>query len=1066
VDDLLPEVLRRRLTTVLAGPGFGKSALIAHWADRVPSVWYSLDPEDDAFGQFGRGLADSFRLRFPGLPADLTAAASTGGGPGVEESTRAEALVGMLCQALQEDLTEDVVLILDDVHEIAAESAAASLIEGLCRQAPDRLHVILASRDTPPFAIQRMRGRGQVLEVTARQLAFTESEVGAVLRVVALDPEGLALALHDATGGWPAAVHLAAEMLLGAPPERRKDAMKRLARPEGPIFEYLAEEVLRSQPPEAHEPIRAAAQLDRFTPELCAAIGMEGDAELLGGLERRGIFVESLGAETGWMRLNPMVREFLLEHDPVPDEKRCELNRRAADWLVANGQDEEALGYLLGAEDLGALARFLVERGERLIDAGMARRVVEIAERVPERTSELSAILGIAKQALGDWDHALRDFAAATAGSESVSARLAWREGLIHYLRGDPAAAEASFARGAVDTGETGDEAHLLAWKAALHWMRGDTEACRREADSALKVANASGDLRALAAGHTAKAMLAALEGDRRANDAHYLSGLEAAERAGDLFQIVRIRTNRASHLYEEGWYEQAREELDLAIRAGEVAGFTPLLALAYSNRGWVSVLEGKLDEAVGDFQLARLLYQRLDSRRIAYPLVGLAEVYRERGDLAQARGCYEEGIRQSEPVEDLQGLVSGLAGLARVMVVDDPEQANALCDRAMGFGDNLDRLAAVMAGGWVALITGNRDRGLELGRAAGLLARERRDRAGLAESLELQALAVSPPDLGMLEEAGRLWAELGNELASAKLAVVLERIGGARLPEGPSRAQQHLATFGVRMPATAAGPLAALPIVAPEPVSIRTLGGFSVVRSGKPVPVSEWQSKKSRDLLKFLVSRRGRPAHREVLIDALWPDENVESASNRLSVALSGVRAALDPDRRFGPDHYLSGDRESVGISTDHLEIDIERFLELVRLGRQLLRDGDAESGLRALESAEGIYAGDFLEEDAYEEWVVPLREEARAAYITATRALATAAIERGEFDTAIRSTLRILERDPYDEWAGLNLVRATMAGGRHGEARRHYRTYVTRMRELDVEPAPFPSVSGTAGA
>ena len=113
-------------------------------------------------------------------------------------------------------------------------------------------------------------------------------------------------------------------------------------------------------------------------------------------------------------------------------------------------------------------------------------------------------------------------------------------------------------------------------------------------------------------------------------------------------------------------------------------------------------------------------------------------------------------------------------------------------------------------------------------------------------------------------------------------------------------------------------------------------------------------------------------------------------------------------------------------------------------------------------LRAAEDLYAGDFLEEDTYEDWAGPLREEARAAYISVARALALASTASGDHDGAVRLFLRILERDPDDEEAHLGLVSTLVAAGRHGEARRRYRTYTSRMDEIAVEAAPYPRGSG----
>ena len=99
--------------------------------------------------------------------------------------------------------------------------------------------------------------------------------------------------------------------------------------------------------------------------------------------------------------------------------------------------------------------------------------------------------------------------------------------------------------------------------------------------------------------------------------------------------------------------------------------------------------------------------------------------------------------------------------------------------------------------------------------------------------------------------------------------------------------------------------------------------------------------------------------------------------------------------------------------------------------------------------------YAGDFLEENPYDDWSVSVREEARATYIAALRLLAH---HSADPDVAVTYLLRILETDRYDEQAHLGLVFALADAGRHGEAHRHYLNYRQAMDDLGVEPAPFP--------
>ena len=93
----------------------------------------------------------------------------------------------------------------------------------------------------------------------------------------------------------------------------------------------------------------------------------------------------------------------------------------------------------------------------------------------------------------------------------------------------------------------------MLAWRAAMRWVRGDVDGCQALLDPPATAAERSGDDAALATVHTTLAMLAALRGDRRGNAQSYRLALAHAERAGDVVQIVRIRTNRGSHHTEEG---------------------------------------------------------------------------------------------------------------------------------------------------------------------------------------------------------------------------------------------------------------------------------------------------------------------------------------------------------------------------------------------------------------------------------------------------------------------------------------------------------------------------------
>jgi DNA-binding SARP family transcriptional activator len=161
----------------------------------------------------------------------------------------------------------------------------------------------------------------------------------------------------------------------------------------------------------------------------------------------------------------------------------------------------------------------------------------------------------------------------------------------------------------------------------------------------------------------------------------------------------------------------------------------------------------------------------------------------------------------------------------------------------------------------------------------------------------------------------------------------------------------------------------------------------------------------------------------------------------------LSTVRKVLDPNRDRSTDHYIAADAQSLALRVDHVEIDVVTFL---RAADEATGGGSPE----ALREAERLYTGDFLEDDLYEDWAVDCREHARSVALEVSRRLAETAVRGGDDEDATRHLRRILERDPHDEAAWIDLIAALGRMRRYGEARRQHALYARRMAELDVAP------------
>ena len=63
----LREASQRRLTTLIAGPGFGKTTALADWATEQPVAWYTASADDEDAPSLAAGLVAAMRLRAPTL---------------------------------------------------------------------------------------------------------------------------------------------------------------------------------------------------------------------------------------------------------------------------------------------------------------------------------------------------------------------------------------------------------------------------------------------------------------------------------------------------------------------------------------------------------------------------------------------------------------------------------------------------------------------------------------------------------------------------------------------------------------------------------------------------------------------------------------------------------------------------------------------------------------------------------------------------------------------------------------------------------------------------------------
>jgi len=630
----------------------------------------------------------------------------------------------------------------------------------------------------------------------------------------------------------------------------------------------------------------------------------------------------------------------------------------------------------------------------------------------------------------------------------------AWRAAYaLHHLGhlGDAdriASAAAAPESGSPD--DHADTARVLAVAAAVAWNRGDAQRCR--------------ELIELAGGHdersgggaegpleVARGLLAAVDGKRDANLRHYRNAQAWAERTGDLLTQERVLNNLASRALESGDPVAAVDLAQRGLGVNELTGHHSGRAILRQNLAEALIALGRLDEALEEAHQARELYSLIGSPNAGAAWQLVADVQARRGQPAQAEAAYRQAIAAAETEGDAQTLVPSLAGLALVLVADDPAGAREVIERLEAqptvIGNPLTRLAA----GWVHLHSGDIAVAREHARAARAEAGRVEDLPRLAEALELEALADDAPgsDHRFREAAG-----IRDEHPDPIQRGISQYVVAARSRDefGRRLAAQALHAHGLLQDAwRIGGPLLAVGADGVEvPLRVHTLGNFVLYRAGVPVAAEEWRSRKAMEALRVLAGHTDRGLAREELGEILWP--GVDDVSNRLSVALSHLRAVLDPERAHPQDHFLRIERGRMQLNLEHISVDVAEFRAAAQ-GALAALTGDRDRAIAMLETAAALHTGQFAEGESAA-WSDDIRDETEQIAQDLNRALATLLRKGTEPETAVPWLSRLLATDPYDEPGHLAMIEILDAAGRFGESARARRRYVARMRELGVTP------------
>lgn len=614
-----------KLLLVVAPAGWGKTSLLGDWWSSrkvTPSAWLSVDRGDNDPVRFWTHLIAAMKD------------ASCGTGSDVErfhELPEVKITDIMLSQVINDctRMSGRITVIIDNYHLISDASiheCVGFLIENL----PPTVRLILVTRSEPALPLARLRARGEMKEIRADELRFSEEETAGLLNG-ALNlglPSDCVRLLHQRTEGWAAGLYLAGLSLRGHEDLDRQ--VQSVAGDNRQIADYLVAEVLDSQPGYIRSFLTRTAVLDRMCAGLCDAVtGASGSQRILEELESSNLFIVPLDASRSWYRYHSLFADMLRR-----ELERSEpglgplLHQRASEWHRQRGSAAEAVCHAIMASDLSCAREMITAPWNGQFADGLVEMVqswlTSLSPDMATEDSRLRLMKAWLASHLGDLDEiepwvgvaeaAARHGRFVEGPSSIESAACILRAGSSQML-GDLADAE-SASRRAVELEAAGSRRWRAVAQAnlgvSLHWLGQDGEACEILSEVVDPVHQPADNLAALWA-LGCLSVIALQNGDaytceRHLDDAASLvarHGLgEHRESATALLALANLHECRGeSHEAEDA----ALRGLDLARRSQ--ARLEAVLALLCLAR--IKVQLGQAEEAQASLSSARDVMRR-----------------------------------------------------------------------------------------------------------------------------------------------------------------------------------------------------------------------------------------------------------------------------------------------------------------------------------------------------------------------------------------------------------------------------------------------------------------------
>ena len=1049
--------LNAPVTLVTADAGCGKTTLVSEFlrGQQRETVWYQLDHTDaDPFVFLGY-ICHGIKRFAPNFGETLL--------PYLSEATddllaHPERAVDLLLNEILESIEQPFILILDDYHHIGRETIVHRLVDRLLQYSSDMLHLIITTRDLPPLAIMRRRSQAAATVISREDLLFTDTEVQELFRATLnLELKPAEISEYRArTHGWITALQLIRQMtehqIHTSTSSAQPDLQEMLKQSEKDIFDYFAEEVFSRETDDIQKLLLHLSLLDSLPLEICSSVfpDMRCGAELP-ELVKKNIFLTVAGEKQSGeeYRLHPLFRDFLIRRfrAEVGREALAKERVRIARFFLSKQLWEQALSYLIEAEDFEIAAQTIAEHGEKWLASGAITALGTFAEKIPS--------------------DCLNKYPCALLYTAEVA-----------RLQGDTEKSS-SLLQGAVkllnEQNDSEGEAEALHSLASIARRKGDCSGALDLLSRAEKLVGDNSEVRMKCENTRGLCLIG--NGAWAEAERQFRLALELAEKNSNERYVRLITHNLALPAGLRGDFGEALRWFKRIFRADKPEAQLPQESIGHLNIARLHLYRGEFEETEAHLEKALELCQLYNLKHLRGEIFeSYGNYYREKRDFAHAAEFYErarktyddEGIDPSNLEFDeeratlalMRGDTVTARSLLENLLVIRKKNKNEIGLHTVKLGLCRIKLEQKEINGLVAeleeILHFFHEQNLYYYEAAAaitlasaLFAEGKRKEMLLPIQRALDLAARFDYEYFLREETKRNPALFGDEEIIEKLPLDLR--------ESLKQSADLKAPHAESKPGTISNQQSAISINTPVvDLTLKLLGHVEIYRDPtRHFAPDAWTTRRARDIFCFIATSRHRRVDKDVLIDTFWADTELEVVEKNFHPTISHIRKALNSRQTIKQNFLLYRDGAYQLNSELTYSIDTEDFSYYIAEAEKAHRDKDSENVWKNVEAAHALYRGDFMA-GIYEDWAEELRGFYREQHSRILKSMTKFAFKEKNWVQALHFASEILRDDPFREDIHVVIMRVYAAQGKRSAVKEQYDKLCKLLKsELGVEPA-----------